>query len=415
MAASSTHRDPRTIITPDAFEVSPDLLGMPLAPPSRRLVALIVDLIVIAVVTRVTRSFGLVLGVAAAVFFIRAGFKRTPVRGSVFGRAMRFSVGCLGFFIAAVTFVVFWASCGGVFQGDRGETEPSSLDRGVVGRFVGGIASAVVTGAFEAAETIEEAEDALNGIIDVGEEMGIEGEDLFDLLMAAVPDDASWAEEAEGLITRRLGRDTADSPDLAETTTAEVEVASYTIDQAFDTYAALLAGDSGAEGNGALRSALESRLAGVVAADTLAALVTRIDDLEDTDRDRRRDLADSEAALTDATSGGFFNWLRNVADDLTFGFGWLTLYWTVLLSWWKGQTVGKKFVGIRVVRLDGEAITWWTAFERVGGYAAGFATGLLGFAQVYWDANRQAIHDRIVGTVVVLDGAEKVTDWESAL
>jgi uncharacterized RDD family membrane protein YckC len=51
----------------------------------------------------------------------------------------------------------------------------------------------------------------------------------------------------------------------------------------------------------------------------------------------------------------------------------------------------------------------------VGGYAAGFATGLLGFAQVFWDANRQGIHDRIVGTVVIMDGAEKVADWESAL
>jgi hypothetical protein len=34
---------------------------------------------------------------------------------------------------------------------------------------------------------------------------------------------------------------------------------------------------------------------------------------------------------------------------------------------------------------------------------------------VYWDSNRQAIHDRIVGTVVVLDGAPKALDWESAL
>ena len=41
----------------------------------------------------------------------------------------------------------------------------------------------------------------------------------------------------------------------------------------------------------------------------------------------------------------------------------------------------------------------------------GFATGLLGFAQIYWDSNRQAIHDRIVGTVVVRDGAKKVRDW----
>ena len=47
--------------------------------------------------------------------------------------------------------------------------------------------------------------------------------------------------------------------------------------------------------------------------------------------------------------------------------------------------------------------------------AAGFATGLLGFAQVYWDANRQGIHDHIVGTVVIIDGAEKIGNWEEAL
>ena len=29
------------------------------------------------------------------------------------------------------------------------------------------------------------------------------------------------------------------------------------------------------------------------------------------------------------------------------------------------------------------------------------ATGLLGFIQIYWDANRQAIHDKISATVVI--------------
>jgi hypothetical protein len=46
-------------------------------------------------------------------------------------------------------------------------------------------------------------------------------------------------------------------------------------------------------------------------------------------------------------------------------------------------------------------MTLWTGFERFGGYAAGLVTGLLGFAQVYWDRNRQMIHDKIVETVVV--------------
>jgi uncharacterized RDD family membrane protein YckC len=56
-----------------------------------------------------------------------------------------------------------------------------------------------------------------------------------------------------------------------------------------------------------------------------------------------------------------------------------------------------------VVRLDGSPLGLWFSLERFGGYAAGVATGLLGFVQVYWDPNRQGIHDRIARTVVVRD------------
>jgi hypothetical protein len=131
--------------------------------------------------------------------------------------------------------------------------------------------------------------------------------------------------------------------------------------------------------------------------------------------DLQRQLASAQEQMENQTGGGIFGTLRGFVDELFFGFGWWTLYLTVFPSWWKSQTVGKRLMGVRVARLDGEPITWWVAFERVGGYAAGFATDLLGFAQVFWDANRQGIHDRIVGTVVIVDGAEKVADWEPAL
>jgi uncharacterized RDD family membrane protein YckC len=103
--------------------------------------------------------------------------------------------------------------------------------------------------------------------------------------------------------------------------------------------------------------------------------------------------------------GGIRALLRNFAEDLGLGFGWGALYFSAFTAWWKGKTPGKALMKLRVVRLDREPISLWTAFERYGGYAAGFATGLLGFAQVLWDANRQAIHDRIAGTVVIQDGA----------
>ena len=60
-----------------------------------------------------------------------------------------------------------------------------------------------------------------------------------------------------------------------------------------------------------------------------------------------------------------------------------------------------------MIRLDGQPIGWFHAFERAGGYAAGVATGLLGFAQILWDPNRQGIHDKIVATVVIREGGPR--------
>ena len=126
--ATSSHRDPRSIITPDAFEVSDDLIGTPLAPPRRRLMALMIDGAVIGLITLVTSSFALILGVVAAIFFVRVGFKRTPVKGNVFGRAMRMSVGCLGLFIAIVT-AIAWSTFGVDFGGiGSGTTVSATID-----------------------------------------------------------------------------------------------------------------------------------------------------------------------------------------------------------------------------------------------------------------------------------------------
>lgn len=98
------------------------------------------------------------------------------------------------------------------------------------------------------------------------------------------------------------------------------------------------------------------------------------------------------------------SWL-NAANDFsrTFGltFGWAGVYFTLCLAWLGGRTPGKWIVGTRVVRLDGRPLTTLDAFVRYGGYAAGLATGMIGFARVLWEPNRQAIEDKIAWTVVV--------------
>jgi uncharacterized RDD family membrane protein YckC len=92
---------------------------------------------------------------------------------------------------------------------------------------------------------------------------------------------------------------------------------------------------------------------------------------------------------------------RSTANDLGLTFGWIGVYFTLFLAWWNGYTPGKWLMGIRVLRLNGKRMSLWPAFERFGGYAASIATGLLGFAQIYWDPNRQGMHDHIAQTVVI--------------
>lgn len=94
-------------------------------------------------------------------------------------------------------------------------------------------------------------------------------------------------------------------------------------------------------------------------------------------------------------------YIKSLINDLGLGFGWAAFYFTVLTSIWKGQTLGKKLFKIRVLQLDGTPLSLWDSFGRYGGYGAGIATGLLGFLQIYWDPNRQAIHDKISSTVVI--------------
>ncbi len=84
--------------------------------------------------------------------------------------------------------------------------------------------------------------------------------------------------------------------------------------------------------------------------------------------------------------------------------------------WWlfalrRGQTPGKQMVGIRVVKDDGEPSGWGYTFLRefvIKGLLGGFLSGMTGgiyFAADHlwplWDRDRQALHDKMIGTLVV--------------
>jgi len=93
--------------------------------------------------------------------------------------------------------------------------------------------------------------------------------------------------------------------------------------------------------------------------------------------------------------------LQRAADGLGASFGWGIVYFSLLPAFWNGQTLGKRLLRLQVVELTGQPMTVMRCLRRYGGYAAGMATGGLGFAQALWDPNRQGIQDRAAHTVVI--------------
>ncbi len=79
------------------------------------------------------------------------------------------------------------------------------------------------------------------------------------------------------------------------------------------------------------------------------------------------------------------------------------LYFGLTLFWGNGRTLGKRLVGIRVVSLVHERITFWQSMERALGYGASMLEGGLGFVQYFSHPNRCCVHDRIAETIVVSD------------
>ena len=384
-----THsQDPRTIVTPDAFSVHPPLLGTPLAPPRRRAVALLIDLILVGLITALTSGFWFVLGVVIAAFFFTGA--KTPGAGDRMSKIFRYFLGCMGVTVLLVTATIF---LGLRFLNDRTDDGPvisaslSTMDNGVVtdlsdlpgglGGVLGGLAEGAQIMSADAPDevirlatqlgrriqttgSLDEVEDALAQLIpdEVG---GVDGEDLLERVMMNLQSPES---------------DPTD-PGAPSETTPDAEAAAEAVER-------------------------ERAEALALAADTIEELQDRLDRAE-------RDLDQTQEDLQQAQERrGLFGWLADRVESLGFGLGWWTMYFAVLMPWMKGQTPGKRVMGLRVVRLDGQPVTWWHAFERAGGYAAGLATGTLGFAQIYWDPNRQGIHDKIAGTVVTLDGAPKV-------
>lgn len=69
-----------------------------------------------------------------------------------------------------------------------------------------------------------------------------------------------------------------------------------------------------------------------------------------------------------------------------------------------GQSFGKRFIGIRIVRVDGSRPGYRTAVLRhLIGYPLSILCGGLGIWWALWDERQQGWHDKLAGTLVVKD------------
>ncbi|MCW2859638.1 MAG: domain containing protein [Actinoallomurus sp.] len=116
------------------------------------------------------------------------------------------------------------------------------------------------------------------------------------------------------------------------------------------------------------------------------------------------------AALIDGFCMAVLNWLifrGNVGDTSSFVANPLIFfaYYWIQHGWW-GQTLGKRAMGIKVVRVSFDEIGWRTAAWRVG-FQLIFSLitvgvgGILDLAWILWDRDNQTLHDKVAKTWVV--------------
>ena len=355
MADSPSHppshnptNDPRDRITPYAFELDESLLGIELAAPWRRLVALIIDLLLAAIVAN---AAGILVGIVVAFLFFRLATRQRIDRP-----LKRWARATLAFLGALILFGTVIA----LIEGDEGTDSTTISERSPA-----------------ESDSVQQAQ-----IENIRAELKSSGVDTEAL--AQVP---FLPAEVREMLTAPPPTDTMQTDARAEAATL------------VNRYAQAIA-----ESDTTARDSLRAPMIELVAGPQIEALERQLDYADD----RIDDLEDRNEELEErAESPGIWSFTKATARDFGLSIGWIGVYFTIFLTWWSGQMPGKYLLGLRVVRLDGDPMTLWNSFNRFAGYAAGVATGLLGFAQVYWDPNRQGIHDRIANTVVVRTRDEK--------
>jgi hypothetical protein len=381
-------RDPHAIITPASFAVAPELVGLPLARGPRRAAGMAVDLLLVAILFGMVKAPGVLLGLALVATLLRMTSRAAG--GNFLKRSVRLTLRLAAAILLFVLAVNAWKAGERVVR-----REPSSE-------------AAQSDSTKSRTVSVEMSDLGLSKM----ELIGLTA-DAFALSKAA--DSLSARRDADRLVSRLENADLSHeqlrsiADALAEEAASEDSIAVRALRGAFvDAYPAVFA--PAPPPPDSARPVTDSAAAGPLDPkdSVVAQLKEQNQELIEEKAKLASTLEDVREKLEDERDrGSITHFMKSVSDDLGFGFGWAALYFTAFLALWRGQTPGKRLLGMRVIRLNGKPISWWTAFERFGGYTASVATGLLGFAQILWDRNRQGLHDKVAETVVIL------TEWEN--
>ncbi|HEX6589729.1 MAG TPA: RDD family protein [Longimicrobiales bacterium] len=402
MAAMATPvASPREYITPEAFRVADHLIGVPLAKPSRRLGAMLIDLLLVALLTGLLDAIGLLIALVGSFLVFRLS---RGGEGRWYRRFYRKGLGCFGALLTFVAIMFVSDFVRDQFRGGDDDDEPTTI----AGDSAGNVAIEGV--GFAAGTAVIGSGYRLRNATRPGER-----DTLADQIVSRLVEDGLSPAQIRPLLPDLLD-DAVLPPEAIAALEAAVETTSARMENRPPRSAAEIARDDSVATERLAEARADSAAAMLAAAggDTvLAAARDTIRQLNGRMRELESDLALEEqrrAAAEERFDDGAVRWvLSSVSDELGLGLGWLGLYFTAFLVLGGGQTPGKRLFRLRVIRLDGRAIGWWTSLQRFGGYSASVFTGLLGFAEMIWDENRQALQDKLVHTVVIQEPKQGTT------
>ncbi|KEK27933.1 MULTISPECIES: RDD family protein [Shewanella] len=376
-------KDPRTMVTPKAFTIAESVLYTPLATPFKRALAILIDGLFITILAE-QMDWLFVLLVVGIIYIEK--------RSRQFGRFLKWGL------YAAMLGLMLFSSAGNLW--DLHQSNQSTREK------------------VSAPQDIQAVVKAIPGLVSLGlcentdcarEQIRSLQQTLETQTLENVPIEGMSAAERRDMVLDTLASTDLSEADktqlrdeiMAGTLWPEVKVFEVTLDSATDSTTP----SQSPKPSHLLDDKLERR-ANPVSEPQADGLANAHTDKQAADEDlnsvRQAESNNTENAdEEESDTRSVLAWIKGFMSDMGLGFGWAAFYFTVFTAKFDGQTLGKKLLGIRVIQLDGAKISLWTAFGRYGGYAAGFTTGLLGFIQIFWDANRQGIQDKISSTVVI--------------